>query len=402
MRNRRMVLPTIRVSMLGDFSISINGNTISHFKGSTKRVWILIQYLLAHRRETVSIDVLVSDLWNGKLCGDPRNALKNLVYRARSQLKQLSGNERLQFIEFSDETYRWNNRYECEIDSELFQEAFFLGEDQNAAPERRVECYRHAAELYKGMFLEKSAVDGWIVRKAGEYSELYRRCIENLCGILFSMQRYGEAEAVCRKGLQCQPYEMLFHRLLLQACVGDGRRSEALENYNAARELFARRFHVDISGALQPFYKNLVSEGCGEMNSDRILQDLREPEEPFGAFFCEYDLFRAVCCEQRRLARRMGTQTFLLLFTLCPGRGEEESPESAASLGHASDRLRETLIFTLRASDAVTAYSAVQFLVLLPAVSYEDAVGVADRIGKKCRTFCRGKTEIKTEIELFL
>lgn len=401
MRIRRMVLPTIRVGMLGDFSISINGNQISDFKGSTKRVWLLVQYLLAHRRETVSIDVLVSDLWNGKLCGDPRNALKNLVYRARSQLKQLSGNERLQFIEFADDTYRWNNRYECEIDSELFQEAFFLGEDRNALPEQRAECYQRAAELYKGTFLERSSLDGWVVRKAGEYSELYRKCIENLCGILFSMQRYGEAEAVCRKSLQRQPYEMLFHRLLLQACVGDGRRSEALENYNAARELFARRFHVDISAALQPFYKNLVGGGCGAMSSDRILQDLKESEAPSGAFFCEYDLFRAVCRAQGRLARRMGTQTFLALFSLCPGRGEEGRPGPAVSLGHAADRLRETLISTLRASDVVTAYSAVQFLVLLPAVSYEDAVGVADRIGKKFRSSCRGKTEMKTDIQLF-
>ena len=396
MHVRRMILPKIKVRMFGDFSISVNGNETSAFKGNTKRVWLLVQYLLVHRHEAVSIDSLVSDLWNGNLCGDPKNALKNLVYRARSLLKKLSGNSRLQFIEFEDDTYRWNNQYECEIDSEQFLALFCRGEDPHTGPEQRAEYYRQAAELYTGHFLEKSSYGDWVVQKAGEYAEIYKKCVENLCGILFSMQNYREADAVCQTALQRQPYEVLFHRLLLQACVGDGRRSEALSHYKFAKDLFARKFHVDISSALQPFYSQLVnSGGCVETNLDEIKSDLREQQKEPGAFFCEYDLFRMAYRMQLRTARRTGVRVFLALFSL------KVPPEGGLDdvLYRAAGKLREAVVTTLRAADIVTSYSSAQFLALLSSVSYEDAAGVVGRIEKNFRFSCRNsEVEMKTEL----
>ena len=348
-----------------------------------------------HRHEPVSIDTLVSDLWNGNLCGDPKNALKNLVYRARSLLKELSGNGRLQFIEFADDTYRWNNQYECEIDSEQFLSLFYRGENSHGSVEQRAAYYREAVELYVGPFLEKSSYDEWVVRKAGEYAEIYKKCVENLCEILFSMRNWAEADAVCRTALQRQPYEVLFHRLLLQACVGDGRRSEALSHYMYAKELFNRKFHVDISSALQPFYSQLVNSGGSvETNLDAIKADLREQQRNPGAFFCDYDLFRMVYRMQMRTSQRTGIKAFLALFSL-------KAPEKAGSgdaVYRAAGKLREAVITTLRAADVVTSYSSAQFLALLSSVSYEDAAGVVERIEKSFRFSCRSEVEMKAEL----
>lgn len=396
MHVRRMVLPKIKVRMFGDFSISVNGKKFTNFKGNTKRVWLLVQYLLVHRHEAVSIDALVSDLWNGNLCGDPKNALKNLVYRARSLLKELSGNSRLQFIEFADDTYRWNNRYECEIDSEQFLAFFYRGENSHTDVEQRAAYYREAVGLYVGPFLEKSSYDEWVVQKAGEYAEIYKKCVENLCDILFSMRNYAEADEVCQKALQRQPYEVLFYRLLLQACVGDGRRSEALSHYMFAKELFARKFHVDISSALQPFYSQLVnSGGCVETNLDAIKADLREQQRDPGALFCDYDLFRTVYRMQMRTSQRTGIKAFLALFSL------KAVPEanSGDAMYRAAGKLREAVVTTLRAADVVTSYSSAQFLALLSSVSYEDAAGVVERIEKSFRFSCRsGEVEMKAEL----
>lgn len=396
MHVRRMVLPKIRVRMFGDFSISINDRTMSNFKGNTKRVWLLVQYLLVHRNEDVSIDTLVSDLWNGNLSGDPKNALKNLVYRARSLLHELAGSDRLQFIEFAGDTYRWNNRYECEIDSEQFLELFRKGENSGADPQQRVDFYRRAAELYTGTFLEKSSYDRWVLQKAGEYAEIYRRCVKDLCEILFSMRRYAEAGAICETALQRQSYEVLFYRLLLQACVGGGRRSEALSYYTQAKELFARKFHVDISGALQPFYSQLINGGGSvETSLEEIKSDLRE-EEGGGAFFCDYDLFRAIYRLQMRAEHRTGVKAFLALFSVtAPPEGED----AGNALYRAAGKLREAVVSTLRAADIVTSYSSVQFLAILPSVSYEDAASVVERVEKSFRFSCRsGGVEMRAEL----
>lgn len=74
--------PVISVHMLGEFSITINGNTITNLKGRTKRVWMLVEYLIAYRHTDVSLEKLMDILWEEDECGDPVNALKNLVYRA--------------------------------------------------------------------------------------------------------------------------------------------------------------------------------------------------------------------------------------------------------------------------------------------------------------------------------
>ncbi len=76
--------PTIEIQMLGEFAITINGNTITNLKGRTKRVWMLIEYLIANRHSDISIEKLIDVLWGEDECGDPVNALKNLVYRART------------------------------------------------------------------------------------------------------------------------------------------------------------------------------------------------------------------------------------------------------------------------------------------------------------------------------
>ena len=78
--------PTIEIQMLGEFAITINGNTITNLKGRTKRVWMLIEYLIANRHSDISIEKLIDVLWGEDECGDPVNALKNLVYRARTCL----------------------------------------------------------------------------------------------------------------------------------------------------------------------------------------------------------------------------------------------------------------------------------------------------------------------------
>lgn len=109
--------PTIEIQMLGEFAITINGNTITNLKGRTKRVWMLIEYLIANRHSDISIEKLIDVLWGEDECGDPVNALKNLVYRARTLLKDLCGDSSPEFIRFMRGTYSWNNSYPCTVDT---------------------------------------------------------------------------------------------------------------------------------------------------------------------------------------------------------------------------------------------------------------------------------------------
>lgn len=75
---------TVKVKMLGGFSISFKDRELTDDQGRTKKVWTLIEYLLANYGTSVSQERLIEAVWPGEEYDNPLNALKNLVYRART------------------------------------------------------------------------------------------------------------------------------------------------------------------------------------------------------------------------------------------------------------------------------------------------------------------------------
>ena len=85
----RALAPTqekIVITMLGGFTMSCAGRSVSDSAGRIHQVWNLLEYLIVNREREVSRDELSEILWDEEECENPQNALKNLVYRARGVL----------------------------------------------------------------------------------------------------------------------------------------------------------------------------------------------------------------------------------------------------------------------------------------------------------------------------
>ena len=82
-----------------------------------------------------------------------------------------------------------------------------------------------------------------------------------------------------------------------------------------------------------------------------------------------------------RMMERAGEKIFLMLCTILDSKGNpmREGPR----LDELSERLRETIIETVRRTDTVTRYGKGQFLVLLINITYEDCSVVSKRINSK-------------------
>ena len=63
-------------------------------------------YIISHWNSNISVGELSNALWNDEESDNPANALKNLVYRARSILKKNFG--RIKFIKTGRGYYSWN------------------------------------------------------------------------------------------------------------------------------------------------------------------------------------------------------------------------------------------------------------------------------------------------------
>ena len=66
----------------------------------------LLSYIISHWNSNISVGELSDALWNDEESDNPANALKNLVYRARSILKKNFG--QIEFIKTGRGYYSWN------------------------------------------------------------------------------------------------------------------------------------------------------------------------------------------------------------------------------------------------------------------------------------------------------
>ena len=84
----------LQVRMLGDCSISLGDSRIQASENRSRKVWLLLAYLIYNRRRVVQQKELMDLLWGEDTeSANPANALKTMLHRARGKLKKLLESE---------------------------------------------------------------------------------------------------------------------------------------------------------------------------------------------------------------------------------------------------------------------------------------------------------------------
>ncbi|HEX3038230.1 MAG TPA: BTAD domain-containing putative transcriptional regulator [Oscillospiraceae bacterium] len=370
----------IQIDMLGEFSIRIGDHVITQDKGRIKQVWILIEYLIANRTKDVSVDKIIEVLWPEDECGDPLNALKNLVYRARKLLTGFLGDNSIEYITFSRNTYAWNSSLPCKIDAEQFETSFKEASNKTLPPNERIQKYLEALSYYKGEFLPKSSSAYWVISANAHYSTIYNECAITVCDLLMDEKRFDEIVAICENALTYSLFEERIHKMLLYAYIATHKYDKALVHYNYVNSLFQKEFGVSVADSFSDIYKKITNSFAStKLDLTAIKNDLNETKHQDGAFYCDYDVFKELYRVQARSVIRTGQPIFLVLFTISPCHGNTAENENSMP---ALNVLKTSIIGSLRKGDIVSTYSAMQFIVMLPIVDYESAQKVANRIQK--------------------
>lgn len=85
-----MVADTLRVQMLGEFTLQYGCQEISDNDNRSRKVWLLLAYMIYCRNRSVSQEDLVNLLWGEEeRSSNPLNALKTMFHRVRTMLNQL-------------------------------------------------------------------------------------------------------------------------------------------------------------------------------------------------------------------------------------------------------------------------------------------------------------------------
>lgn len=367
----------IRITMLGNFQISVGNCVISVSSKRTNQLWNLLEYLITFRNKSISQEKLIEVLWPEDNCDNPNNALKNLIYRVRMLFLEKDIPFAKDIILFHRGLYHWNNELNCIIDVEEF-EKFYRMSVQAIEPLEKIELYQRAITLYNGNFLPNSSHESWVIPLASYYRSIYFKCVSQLVKLLLEKKHYEEVINVCENAIIIDSYEENPHKYLILAFIKRNKYAAALEHYNYVTNLFYRELGIQLSEDMRSLYYEITkSINSIETNLDSIKDELTEHCKIEGSYFCDYAVFKSLYRIEARMALRTGQSILLGLITVTDKM--DEMPD-ISQINNVMDKLLIIIKKNLRKGDIVSRFSVTQYIFMFPSLNVEKGHKALSRV----------------------
>lgn len=389
-------LPQIRVKMLGNFTLTeVDSDdtdlTYEHFKptanthtanlsGRSKRLWILIAYLIANRAQGgVPPHKLIDVLWPEVKGDNPLAKLQNNVSRARAMLKEKGFADATNLIKCKHGLYSWNSDRDTYIDVDLFENGLksINLEDSPDAIDEHLKLF----ELYDGDFLEQLTGESWCLNYSIYYRSLFAKNALKAVRTLIDAERFSEVEKLCLRVLEVEPTAEEFSVYLMQSLTLSGNASKALEHYNKIKHIYEDSYCVAVSSELETERKSAMRAIYGgTIDAQGILEFLNQEHDENGGFFCNNYAFREIANLRRREMLRSEQPAHILAIGINGSRSDRDH------IARNSKRLENSLLRSLRSGDPFTRVGTEQFLILLSNATTDNSKTVLHRIVNRFRT----------------
>lgn len=369
-------MESLSIRMLGEFSFTFGKNKISDSNNRSKKVWLLLAYLLCQKGRIISRKELINLLWgDDPSTSNPENTLKITFHRARTLLDQLWPSAGRELILHQESGYTWNTEIPMTLDTETFEA---LCRADAANEDARLQAALDALQLYQGDFLSKLSSEPWVIPVTTHFHNLYIQTILEVCPLLSAEGRQKEAADICRAALAVEPYHEPLYQQLMQALLELGDQKGAMAVYDDLSQKLFNDFGIKPNAETRALYRQAtqsVSEQTLPM--DVVMEQVQESDAPAGALECEYDFFKVLCFAEARAMLRSGKATHVALLSVTGNNGE---PLSKRSLDRAMEQLGEHIRTNLRRGDAFSRCSTSQFIIMLPQANYENSCMVSRRV----------------------
>ena len=369
----------LKIQMLGGFSLRLGKRELQDTDTRSKKVWVLLAYLIIHREQTVAQRTLI-DLLGGDETDPitPENAVRITMHRTRTLLEQLSPELGRGMILRRRGGYQWNGG--GEVDSERF-EALCCQKAED--PDLRLRNLMEAISLYRGDYLPRQSGEVWVVSTAAYLHNLFVSAAQEAVELLIQQGRSHEAAGVCRRCLALEPCHEGFCRELMQLLAAAGDRRGAAEVYDRLSKRLFDDFGISPSEETRAVYRAAAySPEDRVLSIDDVMGNLRESDAPSGALQCDFDYFRILCHALSRTMERSGGAAHVVLLDVI-STAEREMPRQ--TIDRVMGQLSQQIRLSLRRGDVFCQCSVSQFTVLLSRANFENCQMICDRILRNFR-----------------
>ena len=369
----------LKITMLGEFSMSYGENVITEQSKRSKKMWTLLQFMIANHNREIPQSELISLLWGDKDSDNPVGALKTSLHRLRACLSSLGLPEGTEIIVNSMGTYSLNNKLDISIDSDEF-EALYKKSSAAQSEKEKTSLYFAAIELYKGDFLNKSRTDSWVVPINTYYHSLYLRIVHDTLDILYKHKYYTELINICRRAFDIENLDDRVHLYYIKGLLEIGEKTAAKNHYTYVMDLFYNKNAINPSPEFVALYEKTVKDDMNYNADFGVLKgQLDNIDDGIGAYYCEFAFFKHVYQLEIRDAARSNRPTNLCLITAV---SKNQNELDTKQINRVMSKLGDVLSTSLRSRDVYSRYSASQYVLLLSNTTKEQAELVLNRVLK--------------------
>lgn len=349
----------INIRLFDGFEITKGDKPILENLANTRKTKLFVAYLLVNRDRAITHQELFELLWSGEDYANPATALRTLLYRFRVMIENEGADALKGAIISHRGTYQWNKDLDVSIDALDFKALADAGVNPTISEARRKEYLAQAIDMYKGSLLPDFSSEPWLISKSAAYRDTYIEAVMAYVELLKGDDQAANIVQVCENAL---------------ALAGT---SELLELEAQIAKLRIANPEASEKGSVVAYY-NEVRELSVKLQdeADRMQSELQEELMDNQAFLCDFRTFKELYNLQRRMQSRSKATIFLgLVYVGCNGDNDDPLYEEKVMKDVVGCFQR-----MLRVGDAICRKSDCEIAVMFPAESYEDAVGVLERL----------------------
>lgn len=238
----------LQISLLGEFNLIFQGQTITAFSGD--RPISLLAYLLLHRHTPVSRQHLAFTLWPDSSESQARTNLRNLLYTLRRTLPDADA-----YIAVDAMTLQWRAETAFVLDVAAFEAA--LQAAASASGDERRHWLEAAVESYAGDLLPGN-YDDWIMPLRETLRQAYLGALDELVRLFAARKEYRSAARYSQRLLLHDPLDEPAYVQLMQLYVLNGDRAGVQRTYAQCVAALRRELDVEPGAATQAAYAQFL------------------------------------------------------------------------------------------------------------------------------------------------
>ena len=241
MENVEHILPALSITCFGKFEVRRQGQPIAPCQNRNGQA--ILRYLMTQPGYRVTMDALMALLWPDDDADIARHKVHVAVSALRNSLSHgLRGTGGGGYILCKNGVYQLNPAVSLTTDIEQFLVLYQRGRQSGGS--EAITCYEQACELYSGPFLLEDLYADWSVVRREQLNQYFGTMCRVLTSHYLDTGRHEEAEQWARAMLKENRCDEEAHRQLIHIYIVQGRRSEAIRQYQSCERILAEELGV--------------------------------------------------------------------------------------------------------------------------------------------------------------